>query len=68
MFKQLHHNYSMFIMFKLREQLEYEGSFKDGLMDGEGTFYYKVNSILLDFLEITQIETITFYYLKPRYF
>ena len=55
-------------MFKLREQLEYEGSFKDGLMDGEGTFYYKVNSILLGFLEITQIETITFYYLKPRYF
>ena len=50
-------------MFKLREQLEYEGSFKDGLMDGEGTFYYKVNSIL----EITQIETITFYYVKPRY-
>ena len=66
--KSYENNLSMFIMFKLREQLEYEGSFKDGLMDGEGTFYYKVNSILLDFLEITQIETITFYYLKPRYF
>ncbi|XP_023334455.1 uncharacterized protein LOC111705962 isoform X2 [Eurytemora carolleeae] len=43
--KNLPHGTGKLFRDKLREQLEYEGSFKDGLMDGEGTFYYKDGAI-----------------------